>query len=1004
MGAAAMTFGTSLHHAIGANFTWSGLGADDNWLTGNNWVGTLAPSGTGANLDFTGTVQLSNFNNNTAGTQFTSINFQTGAGAFMLTGNALSLVASSVPVVTDASTSLETIDIPLTVGSGRTIEASAGTLSLAGGLSGTSGVEFGNNPGQLNQPAATGIVLLNSAANYTTGSSSTAATSVFSGTLQVGAGGSLPTTDAGGSANGWVALGSAGNATNNVPSSAGFLVLGDATTPINQTISFLRVNSNSAAGSSVYGGNSATSTLTINNLQTSTDSFPGNLGGATGNENNLALIITGNTVALSGVNTYNGGTTIASGTLQTASGTALPNGGNLTFGDASNDSGTLDLDGHTSTVGLISIVGSGTGNKIGNGSTSTASTTGSLVYAGGATPSTFSGTIVNNFGATGQIGTTSLRTLSGTLSLTNPNTYSGGTTVSGGTLVFSPQSLGSGVVILDGGILQYAAGNTQDISTQTVEFGINGGTIDTNGNNVTYADPVGAVATGPLTKAGAGTLTLAAGSAYTTNTTVTGGTLLIDNTFNSATVTLDGGNLASGPSATLIGNVVAGAHAHTIAPGGIGSIGTLTIGGLTSSSLTTLAFDLGTGSGLVTNGDNLILGSGTTSIGAGTLLTFGGAAPVAGNDYQLIGDTSSGAVVGAIPLGNFTLPAAPAGLAYSLAVSSGFIDLDVTNAGPAALTWDNAAATGLWSTSNSDANWNNGTANAPYSDGSNVIFNDNNGGAGNYSVTLNQVVNPGSITVNNSAGNYTISGAGSIAGTASLTKNGTGVFTINTKGTSLGAVTVNGGSVQLGTSSGVASMTSLSVGASGTFDVNNNHVIINYGSGADPISSIAALLKTGYNGGNWNGVGGIISTAAQLNNATAGNLLYGLGYADSADAGNPAGLASGTIEIKYTLLGDANLDGVVDGTDFGILAANFNKGVTGWDQGDFDYDNVVDGSDFGFMAANFNKGASGAAAWQAVEAFAAANGLLADVPEPASIGLIGIMGAGLLTRRRAKCK
>jgi hypothetical protein len=52
----------------------------------------------------------------------------------------------------------------------------------------------------------------------------------------------------------------------------------------------------------------------------------------------------------------------------------------------------------------------------------------------------------------------------------------------------------------------------------------------------------------------------------------------------------------------------------------------------------------------------------------------------------------------------------------------------------------------------------------------------------------------------------------------------------------------------------------------------------------------------------------------------------------------------------------------VDGTDFGIVAANFNMGVNGWDQGDFNYDGVVDGTDFGDVAANFNQGVSGAAA------------------------------------------
>src|SRR5208282_3367948 len=106
-------------------------------------------------------------------------------------------------------------------------------------------------------------------------------------------------------------------------------------------------------------------------------------------------------------------------------------------------------------------------------------------------------------------------------------------------------------------------------------------------------------------------------------------------------------------------------------------------------------------------------------------------------------------------------------------------------------------------------------------------------------------------------------------------------------------------------------LTSLSITGSGQFDLNNNHLIITYGA-TDPITSIAGYIKTGYNNGGWNGTGGIISSAAQTK---TNGLLYGVGYADGNDH-VVSGLSSGQIEVAYTLLGDANLDGLVNGSDF----------------------------------------------------------------------------------------
>jgi autotransporter-associated beta strand protein len=249
-------------------------------------------------------------------------------------------------------------------------------------------------------------------------------------------------------------------------------------------------------------------------------------------------------------------------------------------------------------------------------------------------------------------------------------------------------------------------------------------------------------------------------------------------------------------------------------------------------------------------------------------------------------------------------------------------------------------------------------------------------------------------------GGFTSSGSGTtvLSGANTYTGNtavNSGAVVLNSAaslpntGVSIGAA----GRLEFSQGIGGVTIQSLSITPGGTLDLKNNHLFIDYGS-SDPIATIAGYLDAGYNGGSWTGTG-ITSSVAAANAAS-----YGLGYADSADPGNPAGLSSGTIEVAYTLLGDANLSGVVDGTDFGIVAANFNKGVTGWDQGDFNYDNVVDGTDFGDLASNFNKGASGAAAVAALDAFAAAHGLLADVPEPASVGCLVLLAGGMLGRRR----
>jgi fibronectin-binding autotransporter adhesin len=160
-------------------------------------------------------------------------------------------------------------------------------------------------------------------------------------------------------------------------------------------------------------------------------------------------------------------------------------------------------------------------------------------------------------GAGGLIGTLSLtKTNTGTLTVLTTNTYSGVTTISGGTLeaatidnANAPSSIGlpgnttSGMLVLDGGALRYLGGTVSSDRGATLNAG--GGKIDVTNSATTLTFGGTVTGSGALTKAGPGTLIIPAANNYSGGTVISNGVLQINanNGAGSAAITNEGGIL-----------------------------------------------------------------------------------------------------------------------------------------------------------------------------------------------------------------------------------------------------------------------------------------------------------------------------------------------------------------------------------------------------------------------------------------------------------------------------
>jgi len=215
--------------------------------------------------------------------------------------------------------------------------------------------------------------------------------------------------------------------------------------------------------------------------------------------------------------------------------------------------------------------------------------------------------------------------------------------------------------------------------------------------------------------------------------------------------------------------------------------------------------------------------------------------------------------------------------------------------------------------------------------------------------------------------------------------------------------------------------------SAGSVNINGSMIIQNNPG----VTTVSAAAAKGFNGGAWNNTSaGTIYSSLAAADATH---LHGVGVIQndnglgstlysSFEGSGTTTLNDSDVLVKYTYYGDTNLNGVVDGSDYGRVDTAYvadqaylaaNPGGTaipdvGWYNGDFNYDGVVDGSDYTLMDNAFNS-QSGAIQAEIASPNAVATDQIgggasgtAAVPEPTSLGLLGIGALGLLGRRRRR--
>jgi hypothetical protein len=142
-----------------------------------------------------------------------------------------------------------------------------------------------------------------------------------------------------------------------------------------------------------------------------------------------------------------------------------------------------------------------------------------------------------------------------------------------------------------------------------------------------------------------------------------------------------------------------------------------------------------------------------------------------------------------------------------------------------------------------------------------------------------------------------------------------------------------------------------SIDSTSTLNLEDNDMIILYGSGASPLAAVETELTAAYDGGAWDKPGLTSSVAPSYGGITA------LGYGEASTLGystfDGVSLGGNAVLVKYTVVGDTTLSGSSGGSNYSTVLSNYDAAGS-WTQGSFFYNGVVDGTDYQAVLDNFD--------------------------------------------------